>query len=491
MAAIKFAIRGNSLNARYSSSGKTPGTYYDNGGTPPVVVNTHLSGMIGNSYIDMYNPSNLPRHILIYPGFNNLWSGQPFSILMRFCFQSVSTANVALWSISTPTGEAQGQVRCLWNRDAATLQFDVNNNYGAGFSSGTFSFSPTVGRFYDLVLTCTGVAGSTASNGWLDGVFKNAMAGSPSMPTVYATPQNSITLSCVNGSTTGEIFMEEFVVWDYVIDPTAVLLESGTGSLSGNTRTSFVAVAAFDGLATVDPGASNVKIGTAYEINGVNETGTYTGSDRWSDPGVANVRSGTTYEANAVAVTGTLVVPTASQVESGIAFDNGTLGTFKGAGFNTDPGVGNVSAGTNYEILGAALTGTKQTVVNEITQATLSTQPNPCGAAQIIGFSQGDDQIVLNLVAQDGQGNPVDIAGATFETQILGFSRTVVVVPNGQHAIVDATTGKFQVTLTAAETAACSNGQGKDITTKIVIAGQTIYYHGFGILTVNAEAPQN
>ena len=108
----------------------------------------------------------------------------------------------------------------------------------------------------------------------------------------------------------------------------------------------------------------------------------------------------------------------------------------------------------------------------------------------MIAFTQGDDAIIINLTAQDGSGNAIDISGATFETQILGASKSLVVIPNSQHTLVNASLGKFQFTMTAAQTLACAPGQTKDITTKIISGGKTIYYHGFGALSVYAEAPQ-
>lgn len=107
-----------------------------------------------------------------------------------------------------------------------------------------------------------------------------------------------------------------------------------------------------------------------------------------------------------------------------------------------------------------------------------------------IAFSQGDDEVVLNLRCVDGNNVPIDISAATnFATQIMGPEGELVSIPTGQHAIVDGPNGEFSVTLTSDQTGGCATGQNKDIVTQVVDAGVTLYYHGSGILTVNAGAP--
>lgn len=106
----------------------------------------------------------------------------------------------------------------------------------------------------------------------------------------------------------------------------------------------------------------------------------------------------------------------------------------------------------------------------------------------MIQFTQGDTA-VLNLTAEDGSGNPVDISGAVFTTQIKGPNGVVVSFPNSQHTIVSAATGQFQLSLSASDTNSCGLGANKEIVTKIVQGGSTIYFHGIAILTVNPPVP--
>lgn len=109
----------------------------------------------------------------------------------------------------------------------------------------------------------------------------------------------------------------------------------------------------------------------------------------------------------------------------------------------------------------------------------------------MISFTQGDDGILLNMTATDGDGTLVDLTGATFVTQIKGPGADLVTIPNGQHTIKNQTThrGEYTITLLTANTSASGVGDYKDIVSKIVIAGVTVYYHGNGIVRVQPAPP--
>lgn len=108
--------------------------------------------------------------------------------------------------------------------------------------------------------------------------------------------------------------------------------------------------------------------------------------------------------------------------------------------------------------------------------------PNP------VNFTQGDNAI-LQLTAVDAAGNPVNIAGATFSTQMLGVQGQPVTFGNGQHAIINAALGQFTLTLAQVDTENVNIGSNKDIVTAITIGGNVTYYRGSGILTVNPPVP--
>jgi hypothetical protein len=107
-------------------------------------------------------------------------------------------------------------------------------------------------------------------------------------------------------------------------------------------------------------------------------------------------------------------------------------------------------------------------------------------------FTQGDDQITITMQLKDENNAGISLTGATFETKIKGAVQTFVTIPNDQHtADPDQTTnkGKFTMTMTAAQTGACKPGDTKEIVTKVVQSGVTIYYHGRDLLQVLPKTP--
>lgn len=107
----------------------------------------------------------------------------------------------------------------------------------------------------------------------------------------------------------------------------------------------------------------------------------------------------------------------------------------------------------------------------------------------MITFTQGDNAI-LALTAQDGQGNAINISGASFSTQIMGKAGAgVQTFGNSKHTIVSGISGTFTLTLSPTDTALCGLGVGKEIVTLITISSSQISYHGKNALTVLSATP--
>lgn len=141
-----------------------------------------------------------------------------------------------------------------------------------------------------------------------------------------------------------------------------------------------------------------------------------------------------------------------------------------------------------------------EVVVNQFYQATLSGQQNSAilngqqtngTGGDMIVFTQGDTA-VLELLATDGNGNPVNLTGAAFITMIKGPQGQIVSFPNSQHTVNPDQvnfTGQFSLNLAATDTAQCAVGLAKEIITKIQISSSTIYFRGPNQLEVFLPIP--
>lgn len=309
MANVTFAVRGNSLNALYSKSGSTPGLY--NATTPPAVVTASQTGLIGGAYIDMYK-NNASRRALLYPGQKNFSTNPGISILMRCAF--VDNASIGgIWQIGgpwqtiTPSGMylfyVGGQFRIAMYDETGTA---IGNGFGTGLDNYTIGFfTPTVGQYYDILMTSTGVASTTGYTLYVDG----SIVGQAQEATSIQNPRDVGLMTHISIGTVAfdvnapYIYVNEFVIFDGVVNPASVQLTSGLGALNGQSRTAFVQAAAFDGTVSTDPGILNVTKNLNYTINGNALVGNAPVS---TDPGTFNVANGITYSINGVPLTGTL-----------------------------------------------------------------------------------------------------------------------------------------------------------------------------------------
>jgi hypothetical protein len=111
----------------------------------------------------------------------------------------------------------------------------------------------------------------------------------------------------------------------------------------------------------------------------------------------------------------------------------------------------------------------------------------------MIRITQGDIA-TLALTAEDADGIPINLTGATLTTYIGGVaSGDVVTIANAQHTILNQTTypGRYDVAITALVSASFGLGEGKEIITKVSLsAGASIvYFHGVNMLDVLSPAP--
>jgi hypothetical protein len=384
---IVWAARSDngSFNARYSPNGLAPGIALQSSATAAPLFEADAAAIGGNRW-NMDRGSALNR-ILSYSA-KGIFNTQTISVLMRV--QIPVAGLLGIFELNGASSFGANQFTVFWSTN--NWQATVKQANGlAGVNNATIVTSaPTTAVYLDIVWTWDG---TTTANAFK--LYVNASnIGSVTSSQAWAASKDPLltdylAIGGVSGVNSVRMYFNECVVWNYVINPASVQLTTGLGSLNGASRTAFVDVASFDGSINTDPGISNVRNATAYEIQGVpltgnmveptaaqvqvgvtfgsnsGLTGTYNGSDRWSDPGVGNVKVGVQYKANSTTnnETGTYTGadrwsdPGQANVLSGVSYLANTVNE-TGTLVSTDPGVGNVRSGTSYSINSAAKTGT-------------------------------------------------------------------------------------------------------------------------------------
>lgn len=295
MANVTFSLRGGSLNAYRSFSGPSPENFNNS-----ILISANTSpGVIGESVIDM--ETNGGVKYLNYPGQSNLPAGSPISVLFRAMFSDISDYQILFclgdaWDLAgNGLGNGGLQMIAFLND---TLRVDGNGVQGAQcFTSEQGSFDVEANTIYDFFFSWDGTTNTNSANLFINGT--NILSFTPGAEFAASGVRTANQFICI-GANSGRFFsdllLNEFVIWDDVVDPVAL-------GLTGVSRTSFVACAALNALNNVDPGITNVASGTDYVIEGEALVGTL-GPFGSTDPGVDNVAAGIGYNINGTALVG-------------------------------------------------------------------------------------------------------------------------------------------------------------------------------------------
>lgn len=268
--ALVFQVRGDSLNARYSSSGKIPALIYPVAGNIPSVDASALSGAIGGTVINIGKSGNT-THYLEYTGKNNT-PAKGMSVNLR-CSFNASTGLMGLWSFGSGTQGTVNRVLLYFNSGTLNARFyDSATNLRLSLSA---AWTPTINTIYDIFFKWDGTITANAANIYVDGVLLGSGTASAARPDDSRNNVTDIAIGSAGWDVQmTNILVNEFTIWDANIDPTSVTLsDNSLGSLSGSSRTLFIKSDAFDGTASTDPGIANVLTGITYTINGVSYTG--------------------------------------------------------------------------------------------------------------------------------------------------------------------------------------------------------------------------
>lgn len=295
----KYALATTSSNVfRESGSGDT---------LPSIVSGAGDTGVIGSTILDVQSESANKRTVRFigYGNVPDMSTGISINarVIPRYSGSPGASNEVAIWTLF---GMVNPFYSYLYHNTNGSLSFALVDGDGAAFriniTTATGIWSPTSGTAYDITVTWTG---DTTANGvkiYIDGVLVHqaTASGLANFDADEGRMFTEIILATgIAQNVDGAFDYNGFTIWNEVIDPTNVLLESGTGSLNGASRTS-----------PIDSPATQ--------------------ADTW--PAVGDVRQSITWFESNVEKTGTLSLPSAPQVLSGVQFGEsgteftGTLG---------------------------------------------------------------------------------------------------------------------------------------------------------------------
>jgi hypothetical protein len=267
---VIWALRADnaSFNARYSSAGITPAIL---GGAAVPTYDVDATAINGHNYNLDAGVSNTNRG-MTYPA-RGIFSTQAFSFLMRIKIGATTTSMGLLEWAPGPSFTSDRMTFFFSGTNTRIILSSETNNSTAAQTLTSTAQSTAVWTDYVITWDGTGAAGKIIL--YIDGVS----AGTATAPGAATNPRDAqktdyISIGAVDNLLTNRFLIEECVIWNYVIDPTAVTLDSGTGSLNGAARTSLVTASSFNGASYSDPGVTNVKSGTTYTYAGSTLTGT-------------------------------------------------------------------------------------------------------------------------------------------------------------------------------------------------------------------------
>jgi hypothetical protein len=329
MANVLFALRGNSLTPRRNPS---PWTNQITGvNVAPTVGAAGETGNLSGGYINLDHGS-YGYNGFLFPAKACVSTGQKISMLIRARLETIASSQ-PLIMVGGPN--LLGTIRLYW-LTGNTFGCSISDYAGNTIATGSGTFAPTAGVYYDfLIVADMSSLGVGNVKLYVDNVAKATITPTATWPATRMVDglQIMVGTESTSGLNQCQMHVDEIVIWDDVVNPASVTLDSGTGALNGASRTSTVAAVVQDLSVNTFPATTNVRSGTSFTQAGVAQTGTA------AIPSAANVRNGTAVDAT----TGTLVVPSASDVRSGTVFDNGTSGTC------AVPTAANVRSGTSVD----------------------------------------------------------------------------------------------------------------------------------------------
>lgn len=245
--AITFAVRGDNMVPRYNNGFPEFGL---RGATKPEVAVDGTA--IGGSSIDCDTGfvGNIGIH---YQGIGNWPTTPTCSVLVRIKTASL-TGGLGLFNSGGSCRQNAGQLSAYINGSDFRV-YMRNRNGSLGINNGTISsHGMSLNTWHDLVFTFTGDTTASGFNAYVDGSLVGSLTSTRFWDNPREPVYQGLSVCLSENVQNGQFNLNEFVVWDEIIDPTSVGLTSGSGSLNGASRSAFVDVARYDAAASIDRG---------------------------------------------------------------------------------------------------------------------------------------------------------------------------------------------------------------------------------------------
>lgn len=269
--AITLAIRGDSLDARYSA-GRNDGSVFSNAAASLPVVGSGSTGL-GSNFLD-FTQSGLTTHHAVWDGKGNLGDNVKKSILISASFPT-STGTRAIGGILGPCNIHTWTLGLMiLNADVYVVQY---NNENTGYLATPYTIPGfSTDTYYDFGLSFDPTLGSNHIKLWVDGVNVATVSSIRTWSSFNSVNVPAFCLGNLRTYSTTNMRVREAVLWDdQIIDFSSVALVGGTGSLDGSARTAYVDADAFEGSVNTFPsgGANDIRAGVSFVQNGVSGTG--------------------------------------------------------------------------------------------------------------------------------------------------------------------------------------------------------------------------
>lgn len=243
--AVVAAIRGDSYNMRFSGGYPTGNRY----NSASISIG---AGDLGSVY-DLTN-TGVVKYVAWHAA-KNTPNARTFSILIRMApsYTGTPAANRAILELNTGAS-ASGAFLQFYHNTSGNLILNGKNQAGSvTFNSANLgAYAPTSGTYNDIVVKWDGTTGAGAGSVTVDNAAPTTATASVALDTAWDQYSwKSLALGCTSGVLASAMTFSELVIWDSLIDTSAVLLADGsTAALDGAARTSYVAASSFDGSAS-------------------------------------------------------------------------------------------------------------------------------------------------------------------------------------------------------------------------------------------------